>query len=57
LALSFDMRVTAEGVEDVNTAEVLASKGCTQGQGYYFGRPISFVDTRHISIGFGKVAA
>lgn len=57
LALSFDMIVTAEGVEDVNTAEVLASKGCTQGQGYYFGRPISFVDTRHISIGFGKVAA
>jgi len=57
LALSFDMKVTAEGVEDINTAVILSGKGCTQGQGYYFGRPVPFVETHHMSPKFGKVAA
>ena len=39
MAQMFDMKVTAEGVEDDQTALLLASKGCTNGQGYHFGRP------------------
>lgn len=39
LALSFDMKITAEGIEDAAAAEMLARKGCTQGQGWLFGKP------------------
>ncbi len=42
LALSFGMKVTAEGIEDAAAAEMLLRKGCTQGQGYFFGKPASF---------------
>src|SRR5690606_25218557 len=31
----------AEGVEDVTTANVLQSMGCTLGQGYYWSPPLS----------------
>jgi diguanylate cyclase (GGDEF)-like protein/PAS domain S-box-containing protein len=34
------LSVIAEGVEDAETAELLAHKGCSEGQGYLFGRPI-----------------
>jgi EAL domain-containing protein (putative c-di-GMP-specific phosphodiesterase class I) len=33
------LSVIAEGIEDRATADLLASLGCEQGQGYYFGRP------------------
>jgi diguanylate cyclase (GGDEF)-like protein len=49
LALSFEMRVTAEGIEDANTASLLAQKGCNQGQGYYFGKPVCIDDVAEIS--------
>jgi EAL domain-containing protein (putative c-di-GMP-specific phosphodiesterase class I) len=39
LAFSFDMKITAEGIEDAAAAEMLARKGCTQGQGWLFGKP------------------
>lgn len=42
LALSFGMKVTAEGIEDPVAAAMLLQKGCTQGQGYFFGKPASF---------------
>ena len=42
LALSFGMKVTAEGIEDAAAAAMLTRKGCTQGQGYFFGKPASF---------------
>lgn len=42
LALSFGMKVTAEGIEDPAAAAMLSQKGCTQGQGYFFGKPASF---------------
>src|SRR6185369_9675465 len=34
------LSVIAEGVEDRATADLLLSKGCEEGQGYYFGRPV-----------------
>ena len=41
LAVNFGMEVTAEGIEDARTARLLAQRGCTQGQGYFFGKPTS----------------
>ncbi len=34
------LSIIAEGIEDRATAELLASRGCEEGQGYYFGRPM-----------------
>jgi diguanylate cyclase (GGDEF)-like protein/PAS domain S-box-containing protein len=34
------LSVIAEGIEDRDTADLLRSKGCDEGQGYYFGRPM-----------------
>jgi EAL domain-containing protein (putative c-di-GMP-specific phosphodiesterase class I) len=34
------LSVIAEGIQDRATANLLASKGCEEGQGYYFGRPM-----------------
>ena len=34
------LSVIAEGIEDHDTADLLLSKGCDEGQGYYFGRPM-----------------
>lgn len=45
LALSFDMKITAEGVEDEAAAGLLARKGCTQGQGWLFGKPACINET------------
>ena len=41
LALSFDMSVTAEGIETERMAQILSGKRCTLGQGYLFGRPLN----------------
>lgn len=41
LAASFDMPVTAEGVETGEQAAFLHLCGCDQLQGYFFGRPMS----------------
>ena len=35
------LSVVAEGIEDRATADLLRSMGCEEGQGYYFGRPMS----------------
>ncbi len=35
------LQITAEGIEDLETAEWLASLGCPYGQGYLFSRPLS----------------
>lgn len=34
------LSVIAEGIEDRVTADLLRSRGCDEGQGYYFGRPM-----------------
>ena len=41
LAASFDMPVTAEGVETAEQAAFLHMCGCDQLQGYFFGKPVS----------------
>jgi EAL domain-containing protein (putative c-di-GMP-specific phosphodiesterase class I) len=39
LASSLGMKTTAEGVETVEQLAQVRSAGCTEVQGYYFGRP------------------
>ncbi|CAN5417905.1 EAL domain-containing protein [soil metagenome] len=34
------LSVIAEGIEDRATADILAAMGCTEAQGYYFGKPM-----------------
>lgn len=41
LAISLDLPIIAEGIENEAVARQLASLGCTQGQGFYPGPPIS----------------
>ena len=48
LAASFGLKVTAEGIEDEAAAAILTRKGCSQGQGYLFGRPAAFADVLHL---------
>jgi len=38
------LSVTAEGIEDSATVELLRSMGCAEGQGYYLGRPMPAAD-------------
>ena len=39
LARALDIVTTAEGVETEQQVQILLAAGCTQGQGYLFGRP------------------
>ncbi len=41
LAHSLRLTVTAEGIEDAARAAYLMDRGCDEGQGYYFGRPMA----------------
>ncbi len=40
LAASLSMTTTAEGIETLEQLEELRSLNCTNGQGYYFARPL-----------------
>jgi EAL domain-containing protein (putative c-di-GMP-specific phosphodiesterase class I) len=40
LSRQLGLTVIAEGIENRATADLLASMGCEQGQGYFFGRPM-----------------
>ncbi len=42
LAKKLDMKVVAEGVEDEDDWDLVASVGCDQVQGYYISRPLPF---------------
>ncbi len=46
LAQSLSMKTTAEGIETLEQLEQLRSLGCTNGQGYYFSRPVNAADAR-----------
>ncbi len=44
LARNLDLKVVAEGVEDVETCQALAGLGCDVAQGYYVSRPLPAAD-------------
>lgn len=41
LSASLGMRTTAEGIETASSMTWLVGQGCTYGQGYFFGKPMS----------------
>jgi diguanylate cyclase (GGDEF)-like protein len=45
LSRSFGIRCTAEGIEDQAELDALAGWGCSEGQGYLFGRPAEVILT------------
>ena len=47
LAPKLGMRTTAEGIETERELEQVRMAGCTEGQGFYFGRPMRLVDVMH----------
>lgn len=56
---SLGLKVTAEGVEDEASADLLRAFGCDLAQGYFFSRPIPVEELdRFIQVSpYGKVAA
>lgn len=44
LSKQLGLSVIAEGIENRATADLLASMGCEEGQGYFFGRPMPAAD-------------
>jgi diguanylate cyclase (GGDEF)-like protein len=48
LGRSLGVRTTAEGIENASDSEWLAERGCTDGQGFLYGKPMpaTLVDTR-----------
>jgi diguanylate cyclase (GGDEF)-like protein len=50
LAVSLDLRVTAEGVETASQLAVLQSIGCRQAQGFLFGRPVAESESLLVSL-------
>lgn len=50
IAQDFGLDVTAEGIETEEQAELLTALGCTNGQGYLFGRPACLLDASSASI-------
>ena len=44
LGHNLGLRVTAEGIEDRASLEILQNLGCDTGQGYYISRPVSAAD-------------
>ncbi len=47
LAPKLGMRTTAEGIETARELEHVRRAGCTEGQGYFFGRPMRMADVLH----------
>lgn len=48
---NLNMRVLAEGIEDIEQANVLLNAGCDLFQGYYFAKPLSINDLKSYCIG------
>ncbi|HEX8092393.1 EAL domain-containing protein, partial [Jatrophihabitans sp.] len=46
LGADLDLRIVAEGVEDLATLEELRGMGCQVAQGYYISRPMAGADLR-----------
>ncbi|AMO73301.1 diguanylate cyclase [Sphingorhabdus sp. M41] len=48
LGESLGMPITAEGIEDKETESELREMGCAQGQGWYYGQPLTVEETRKL---------
>ncbi len=48
LGASLDVPITAEGIEDEAIIAKLAALGCTKGQGWYFGQPMTIEQVRSL---------
>ena len=46
LGASLDVPITAEGIENSTVIERLTALGCSKGQGWHFGQPLSIDQTR-----------
>ena len=57
LAESLGMETTAEGAETHDELELIRSLGCSQVQGYIFGRPMLPEDARALFVGGGVIEA
>lgn len=53
LAPKLGMRTTAEGVETESDLTTVREAGCSEGQGYFFGRPMRRTDVRPYLSSFG----
>jgi EAL domain-containing protein (putative c-di-GMP-specific phosphodiesterase class I) len=49
LAHNFNLKVIAEGVENVEQLNTLQLMDCDEAQGYYFHKPMSTSDFNHLS--------
>jgi EAL domain-containing protein (putative c-di-GMP-specific phosphodiesterase class I) len=47
LAEAWGLDLVAEGIEDLAELTKLRAVGCTIGQGFYFGRPVSGIQAQH----------
>ncbi len=50
LGASLSVPITAEGIEDDSVIQRLSSLGCTKGQGYFYGKPLSIEDARKLLV-------
>lgn len=50
LGASLSVPITAEGIEDDSVIARLSELGCTKGQGYLYGRPLSIDDARKLLV-------
>ena len=50
LGASLSVPITAEGIEDDSVIQRLSNLGCTKGQGYYYGKPLSIEDARKLLV-------
>jgi diguanylate cyclase (GGDEF)-like protein len=57
LADTLDMRVTAEGIETIEELELVRRLGCTDIQGFLFGRPMSAGDALRLAADSKAVSA
>ncbi len=48
LGASLSVSITAEGIEDESTIAKLVSLGCSKGQGWFYGRPLSIEQVRSL---------
>jgi len=48
LGASLNLPITGEGIEDAAIEERLRALGCSKGQGYHYGRPLSVANVRRL---------